>query len=214
VRREAPLPPFDVHVPLMSVPGILQVDLASIPTRVPYLAADPADVDRWQATLADRQGLRVGIAWQGNPRYRWDRLRSIPVAQFAPLFQVPGTSWVSLQKGPGADQLAAIAGQFDVLDLGPRLGDFADTAAVMRHLDLVIACDSAVAHLAGALGVAAWTLLPLGPDWRWLLDRDDSPWYPTARLFRQTALLDWAGVVVRMREAMQSRLEAAPGRSS
>jgi len=147
----------------------------------------------------------VGIAWQGSPTYRYDHLRSIPLAQFAPLARVEGVRLISLQIGPGTDPLQ---GRFPVLDLGSRLdeasGRFMDTAAVMMNLDLVISSDTAVPHLAGALGVPVWLALPLFPDWRWLLEREDSPWYPTMRLFRQTRYGHWEDVFERMAEELKA----------
>jgi len=146
--------------------------------------------------------LRVGIAWQGSPTYRYDRQRSIPLAQFARLAEVPGVQLISLQKGTGVEQLASWQGQNALPDLGKRLdengGAFMDTAAVMKTLDLVICSDTAIPHLAGSLGVPVWLALPLVPDWRWLLDREDSPWYPTMRLFRQTRCEHWEDVFGRM----------------
>jgi hypothetical protein len=164
-------------------------------------------VTHWRGELASLPGLKVGIAWQGNPAFRGDAQRSIPLARFLPLARVKGARLISLQKGPGTEQLGALAGQFEVLDLNGRLdeisGAFMDTAAVIMNLDLVIACDSAVVHLAGALGAAVWVALPLVPDWRWLLEREDSPWYPTMRLFRQTRAGHWEDVFERMAEELQ-----------
>jgi hypothetical protein len=137
--------------------------------------------------------LLVGIAWQGNPAFRNDYLRSIPLSHFASLTKVDGVRLVSLQKGPGTEQLTGDDIKL-IANLDEAAGPFMDTAAIMKHLDLVICSDSAVAHLAGALGVPAWIALPLIPDWRWLLEREDSPWYPSARLFRQTRLGCWEDV--------------------
>ena len=148
----------------------------------------------WKQRLAGIEGLRVGIGWQGNPRYPFDRGRSIPLEQFAPLAQIPQVRLISLQKEAGIDQLARNAESFEIITLGGELdaeGAFVDTAAVIRNLDLVVTSDTALAHLAGALGAAVWMPLPIVPDWRWLLARDDSPWYPTMRLFRQSTAGDW-----------------------
>jgi tetratricopeptide (TPR) repeat protein len=202
VAEGDPLPPFDVQVPLMSLPGLLGITLASIPARVPYLSAEPAFVEHWGPRLRTGPGLRVGIAWQGNPRHRSDRHRSVALTQFAPLARLPGVRLISLQQEHGCEQLAALAGRFLVEDAGPgRDGGawtFADTAAVLGHLDLVVSVDTALAHLAGALTVPAWVALAADPDWRWLLDRDDSPWYPTMRLFRQEQLGQWKPVFARI----------------
>lgn len=201
VPRGAPLPPFEVHALLQSLPGLFHTTLATVPAEVPYVFADARLVERWREELRALPGFRVGIAWQGDFKHRWDRHRSIPLGHFEPLARVEGVRLVSLQKGPGADQLRVLAGCFPVtaferLDEEP--GPFMDTAALMRSLDLVVTCDTALAHLAGALAVPVWVALPAAPDWRWLLQRADSPWYPTMRLFRQTAPGDWADVFARM----------------
>ena len=182
----------------MSLPGLLGTTLATVPADVPYLAADPGRVAHWRHELGSVAGFRIGIAWQGSPRHRRDRFRSIPLCQFAPLADIEGVRLLSLQYGFGRDQLAALEGRFPVIDLGDDLGDFLETAAVLRSLDLVITVDTAVAHLAGALGVPVWVALAYSPDWRWLLEREDSPWYPTMRLFRQARPGDWEGVFQRM----------------
>src|SRR5262249_22870230 len=155
--------------------------LETVPANVPYLSAEPALVEQWRRELAPAGGLKVGIVWQGNPKYRADRQRSIPLARFAPLARVPGGRLFSLPKGPGAEQLAGLKEEFAVTDLGPRLdemtGAFVDTAAVLKNLDVLVTCDTAAGHLAGALGVPAWVALPFASDWRWVLGRDESPWY-------------------------------------
>jgi tetratricopeptide (TPR) repeat protein len=203
------LPAFDVYAPLLSVPGILKTSLETVPAKVPYLLPKPAMVESWRSRLAEFDGFKIGIAWRGSPTFRGDRFRSIPLRCFAPLAQVPGVRWMSLQKGAGTGQLAEIRDFFPVTDLGSRLDDFMDTAAVLMNLDLVIACDTAVAHLAGALGADVWVALPFAPDWRWLLDRSDSPWYPTMRLFRQKKLGEWAGVFEAIHEALCQRLSSS-----
>jgi hypothetical protein len=188
------LPAFDVYAPLLSLPHLLGTTLATVPAAVPYLHADPALVERWRGELAAGPAFRVGIGWQGSPLHPADRRRSVPVSFFRPLAAVPGVRLYSLQKGTGAEQLGGPHGRFPAEDLSPRLADFADTAAVMKNLDLVITVDTALAHLAGALGLPVWVALPFAPDWRWLTGRDDSPWYPTARLFRQPRAGAWAEV--------------------
>jgi Flp pilus assembly protein TadD len=203
-----PLPLFDVHAPLLSLPGIFGTNLASIPAVVPYLSAEPDLVQKWAAEVRARPGLKVGIAWQGNPKNPDSRWRSVPLALFAPLAQVPGVQLFSLQKGPGSEQLSAVADSWPITDLASRLdeesGPFLDTAAVMTHLDLVITVDTATAHLAGALGVRTWVALAFVADWRWLQEREDSPWYPTVRLFRQRQPGNWAEVFERMAAAFGS----------
>ncbi len=148
----------------------------------------------------------IGIAWQGNPSHQTDRWRSFPLSQFAPLAELPGVRLINLQTDDGLDQIAPLAGRLPISELtGRRLFDFAETAAIVANLDLVIAPDTAVAHLAGGLGVPVWVALCSVPDWRWLHGRDDSPWYPTMRLFRQTRLGDWDGVFRRITEALKSK---------
>ena len=195
-------PAFDVHAPLLSLPAIFRHPVEKVPAKVPYLHADEKLLVKWQHELAPLQGTKIGIAWQGRPTHRGDRQRSIPLIQFARLARIEGVRLVSLQKGPGTDQLRELGGQFAIADLESRLGDdaesFANIAAVMKSIELVICCDTAIAHLAGALGVPVWVALPLDPDWRWLLEREDSPWYPTMRLFRQQRVGDWETVLERM----------------
>jgi len=195
----APLPKFDVHAPLMSLSHTLGITLDTVPTGVPYLAADPRLLKQWRGPVRNLPGFKVGITWQGNRSYSFDHFRSIPLAQFAPLAEVEGVQLISLQKNQGCEQLAEVANQFTPRDLGSTLdnnniGAFMETAAVMCNLDLVITSDTATAHLAGGLGVPVWVLLSAAPEWRWLIDRADSPWYPSMRLFRQSELGDWEGV--------------------
>jgi hypothetical protein len=209
VAEGEPLPAFDVQAPLLSLPGLLGTTLATVLAAVPYLAADLALVERWRQELSGVGGFKVGICWQGNPRHPWDRHRSLPLEEFAPLAEVPGVRLVSLQQGAGAEQLRALAGRFPVVELPPALdgtaGDFADAAAVLRCLDLVVSADTAAAHLAGTLGVPAWVALSAIADWRWRVRRKDSPWYPTLRLFRQERLGAWGPVFARMAEAVRQR---------
>jgi hypothetical protein len=184
-----------------------------VPTNVPYLFADAALVEHWRGQLPPTRTFRVGIVWQGNPGYRKDNLRSIPLAAFAPLAQLEGVELCSLQKGPGTEQLAAAP--FPVTDLGARLheqgGAFTDTAAVLHSLDLVVAPDTALAHLAGGLGVPVFVALSPVPDWRWLLGRDDSPWYPSAQLFRRAEGGGWGSVFERIAAGVAERAGAKRG---
>jgi hypothetical protein len=211
VEQGTPLPPFDCHAPLLSLPGIFHTTPATVPAEVPYVFADPGLVERWRRELGQYSGFKVGIAWQGNPHFKADRLRSIPLARFAPLARVHGVQLFSLQKGFGCEQLRTI--DFPVVDLGSRLdetgGAFTDTAAVMRNLDLVIACDTVISHLAGALGVHVWLALAFSAHWTWLLAREDCLWYPTTRLFRQRRSGDWEEVFERIAGELR-RLVAAP----
>ena len=197
VPRDGPLPPFDAQSPLMSLGAVLQVSAATLPP-APYLAADPARVQAWRAKLGP--GFKVGLVWQGHRLHRNDRNRSLPAASLAPLLTVPDVRWFSLQKEPDARDLSMLPG---VVDLAAGLTDFAETAAAMTTMDLVVAVDTAVAHLAGALGKPVWLALPHAPDWRWLMGRADSPWYPTARLFRQSERGAWNGPVGAMRAALE-----------
>lgn len=215
ISVEGPYPPFDVHVPLMSLPHVMGTRLESIPGDVPYLAIEEERIACWRERLADLAGFRVGIVWQGRPAHARDRLRSMPLAAFRPLAAVPDVRLISLQQGPGSEQLTALAeldaGEcFAVVDpklqIEPDGSVFLDAAAVMKNLDLVIACDTGLAHLAGGLAVPVWVALPLGSEWRWLHQRDDSPWYPTMRLFRQTTFRDWDGVFQRLAVALQQRV--------
>lgn len=201
-----PLPDFDVHAALLSLPATFNANLGNIPAKVPYLRADPRLVEHWRQELSPISGFKVGIVWQGNPKHLTDRRRSMPLAHFASLAWVPGVRLISLQKGHGTEQIRDVADRFAVVDLGSRLdegnGAFMDTAAVMKNLDLVISTDTATAHLAGALNVPVWVTLPDVPDWRWLMERSDSPWYPSMRLFRQPRRGDWATVFQCMTKAL------------
>ncbi|MGC8643955.1 MAG: tetratricopeptide repeat protein, partial [Isosphaeraceae bacterium] len=197
--------PFDVYAALLSLPRIIGTTLTTIPARVPYLFAEPELRTHWQERLRGVSGFKVGIVWQGNPENKRDGRRSVPLSAFAPLADVPGVRLVSLQWAQGREQLPELANRLGVLDLGAELEEFADLAAAIVNLNLVITVDTAAAHLAGALGVPVWVALPVVPDCRWLEDRQDSPWYPSMRLFRQTAWGDWAGVFERLREALRQQ---------
>jgi len=224
------LPPFDVQEHLLDLPGLLHTTLATIPAEIPYLHADAELVRYWRRELrkSPKSDVRcpisnaslptsdighrtsdflVGIAWKGSAKNLSDEKRSISLSCFADLARVEGVQLISLQKGPGTEQIEALAGRFPVLDLGSRLdeasGGFMDTRAVIMNLDLVISCDTAVPHLAGPLGVPVWVVLPVAADWRWLLEREDSPWYPTMRLFRQARHGQWEDVFERMAQELK-----------
>ena len=202
LRAAEPPPAHDFQLPLLSIPGVLGIDERTIPAAVPYLAAVAADAVALAPDLAAVQRtLRVGISWAGNPLHVNDRRRSCPLATLAPLIELPGITWFSLQKGDGEDQIAQVRGASRIRLLDAR-NDFARKAALIDGLDLVISVDTAHAHLAGALGKPLWILLPAAPDWRWGLRRSDSPWYPTARLFRQPRTGDWASVVADVEAAL------------
>ncbi|HEY9104772.1 tetratricopeptide repeat protein [Chitinimonas sp.] len=205
---DEPLPEgeWDGWVPMLSVPGLCDTRLETIPAKLPYLLAEPAAQAGWRERLAvacTPGALRVGLAWQGNPRFENDAERSLPgIATLAPLWQVPGVVFVSLQKGPG--ELGAVPPGQPLFNPAAELHDFADTAALMANLHLVISVDTAVAHLAGALGLPCWLMLPdHKTDWRWFLGRSDTPWYPGAlRLFRQPQVGDWTSVVVALQASL------------
>ncbi len=192
---------FDMHVPLLELPRLFGTKLESIPRQVPYLTVDADQVAAWRPRItADR--FNVGLCWAGRPAHPNDRNRSIALAAFAPLARVPGVTFYSLQKGAAAEQLRQPPAGMQLIDYSGDLHDFADTGALIMNLDLVISVDTAPVHVAGALAHEVWTLLPFAPDWRWLRDREDSPWYPTMRLFRQPRLGDWEGVMERVAEAL------------
>ncbi|MEN3111576.1 tetratricopeptide repeat-containing glycosyltransferase family protein [Uliginosibacterium paludis] len=195
---------WDCWSPPLSLPHYCGTEGRNIPAPIPYLHATPEDLLRWQACLPT-SGLRVGLVWQGNPRFENDSERSLrSVADLAPLWTVPGVSFVSLQKGAGEDDAVAFSRLQPLSLIGPQLQDFADTAAVLANLDLVISVDTAVAHLAGAMGVPCWLMLPdYGTDWRWQRERTDSAWYPQGmRLFRQERDGNWAPVIMKLAAAL------------
>ncbi|HEY1943932.1 MAG TPA: DUF6165 family protein [Roseiarcus sp.] len=205
---------FDAQIAISSLPGAFKTRLATVPASVPYLAAEPERVAKWAARLGD-SGFKVGVVWQGNPNPEADMARSVPLAAFAPLAAARGVRLISLQKGFGVEQLDVLPPGMSVetlgedFDAGPDA--FIDTAAAMTHLDLIVTCDTSTAHLAGALGRPVWVALKKNAEWRWLRDRDDSPWYPTMRLFRQKTHGDWSGVFAQMAEALAAETRANEG---
>ena len=192
------LPEFAVYAPLMSLPLILGTTLSSVPAPVPYLATDAELISRWKAETGPPGPFKIGVVWQGNPEYRQDRERSFRLAQLEGVAKIPGVQLLSFQRVFGLEQLGEVEGRFAVTDLGGKMSDFVDIAAALQSLDLVIAPDTSIAHLAGALGVRVWVALAFAPDSRWLEGRSDSPWYPSMRLFRQTRRGDWDEVFERM----------------
>lgn len=195
-RGEAP-PPYDVHCPLGSLPLALRTEPDSVPARIPYLSADASSLAKWSARLSGLVRPRVALAWSGNPDHFNDRNRSVPFARLVPLLAAPAR-FLSIQRDLRSADAEKLAAESRVAHVGGELENFTDTAAVIALADLVIAADTAVAHLAGAMGRPLWVLLPFAPDWRWTLDGESSPWYPAARLFRQTAIGDWDGVIDRV----------------
>ena len=196
---------FAAYCPLSGLPRLAGISLKTIPG-APYLRADPARASAWEArltTLLPAGSRRIGIVWAGRRTHPNDENRSMRLAALAPLGALPGISLVSLQKGPAQAGVGYYWGRAPLVNLGPEIGDFADTMAIIDRLDRVVTVDTAVAHLAGALGKEVWIMLPYAPDWRWLLDRADSPWYPSARLFRQGPDRDWAPVAAAVAEALR-----------
>jgi tetratricopeptide (TPR) repeat protein len=188
------IPHFDVHCPIMSLPLAFKTTLQTIPAKVPYLTVSENVIEKWRTKLIGRE-IKVGIAWTGNPNHVQDLDRSIPLKNLLPILGVEGTRYFSLQKDlrNGDKEILDVNSQIVRLDL--EINDFQDTAAIMMSLDLVLSCDTSIVNLAGALGRPTWVLLPFNPDWRWLLDRSDSPWYPTARLLRQTSRGEWSTLI-------------------
>jgi hypothetical protein len=197
-----PLPPFDAQCALMSLPLVLRTTLKSLPREIPYLSPPPDRISRWPARFAQIPQRKIGLAWSTNAASPTARRRSCRLADFAPLASVANTRLFSLQKGPASSETAASA--FPITDWTSDLSDFADTAALISQLDLVITVDTAVAHIAGAIGKTFWVLVPFAPDWRWLLNRSDSPWYPTARIFRQHVPGNWTQVISQIAEAQSA----------
>jgi hypothetical protein len=204
------LPKFDLHCSLMSLPLAFNTEVDTIPGDVPYLSAPSSAIAEARERFPSREegtgSLRVGIVWSGNPEHRGDAQRSIHLSALEPLAGIPGVTLISVQKGTPAAQIREVSEELrsQIVDADAALNDFADTAALVSTLDLVISVDTAVAHLAGALGVPVWLIVPYLADWRWLENREDSPWYPTARLFRQPTPGDWGGAVARVMRALRS----------
>jgi tetratricopeptide (TPR) repeat protein len=206
LRTGEKLPEFDYHCPLLSLPTAFGTELENIPNATPYLRAPEEARRKMAAVNWNPDKLRVGLLWAGNPSFLNDRFRfrSVPLKEFAPLFGVEGVRFYSLQVGPETRQLAVAPGE--IVDLAPLTGDMADTAAAIEQMDLVISVDTSVSHLAGGLNKPTWVLIPNCPDWRWLLDREDTPWYPTMRLFRQPEPGNWTAVIERLRGELEHLL--------
>jgi len=200
---DAGLPPFDFHLPLFSVPWALQ-RFAPVPLAVPGFDLEESYRVRWRARLDSGARLRVGLAWAGNPAHVQDRRRSLEPGQLAPILGVPEIQFVSLQVD-ARGSLPASPAAAEVVDFSREISDFVDSAALVAELDLIITVDTAAAHLAGTLGRPVWVLLPLVPDWRWGLEREDTPWYPTMRLFRQSSRGNWEEVLERVATALRER---------
>lgn len=197
VARGAALPSFDFHCPLLTLPLAFKTTIDTIPAEIPYLSADPNRMALWQEQLGRKIQPRIGLAWSGSAVHKNDRNRSIPLSAFADLVSRGNVQFISLQKEVRGTDKAELAAHSEILTFD-ALTDFADTAALVATLDLIITVDTSVAHVAGAMGKAVWILLPFNADWRWLIDRENSPWYPTARLFRQSAFGNWGDVLRRV----------------
>jgi len=204
-----PLPPFDLQASLPDLPGIFGTSLATIPDARGYLRPDPARAQRWKERLGSDRRRKIGLIWAGNPRHRDDRYRSIALATLEPLLRRADVAWFSLQIGERARDFAAAAAFAGVVDLAAELSDFSETAAALSQLDLLITVDTAAAHLAGALGRPTWLLLARQADWRWMRDREDSPWYASLRLFRQQNQGDWGPVIARVTSTLDREVGAS-----
>lgn len=199
-----PLPDFDVWIPLMSLAHILKVDEDNIPGVVPYLSAKKTT--RFRLRPAPQGGLNIGVVWAGSPTHQNDRRRSVELGRFLSMMGHKGVTLFSLQKGPARKEIKAQGAQGMIVDVGQQLQNFSDTAAIIDQLDLVISVDTSVVHLAGSMGKPVWLLLPFTPDWRWMHDRDDSPWYPTMQIYRQAEAGNWAEVFEKVYEALAQKL--------
>lgn len=205
-RRGEALPDFDCWISLLSLPMLFGTDFNTVPDTVPYLSVPGADVEeqrrKWPA-----EGLRVGLCWAGNSKYKNDKQRSFSLLEFKPLMDLEGVNWFSLQYGVAARQIEKYSTVMNVIDASSNHVDFAESAALIQTLDLVLTSDTSVAHLTGALGKKVWVLLSKIPDWRFGVDTEDYVWYPTMRLFRQASAGDWGGVMCKVREALVAEQE-------
>jgi tetratricopeptide (TPR) repeat protein len=209
LEQDDALPEYDLHASVFDAPRVMGTTVETIPRDCGYLRAEPPQIQKWHHELSSLRGLKVGLAWQGRTSHEHDHLRSIQLASLSPLLAVSGVSFVSLQKGFGSEQIAGSAFEHRIVDRSDSwdaegAGIFLDAAGIITNLDLVITVDSAIAHLAGALGRPVWTLLQFAPDWRWMLGSDRTPWYPSMRLFRQTTYRDWSGPVTNVVAALRT----------
>ncbi len=205
-------PPYAAYAALSGLPRLAGTRVETIPAPTPYLRADAAKIVAWRerlAALVPRGFKRVGLVWAGRPAHNNDRNRSTSLATFRPLFDLPGVAFVALQKGPATPQAGGFFARAPLVNLGAEIGDYGDTMAIMEALDLIVSVDTSVVHLAGALARPVWVMIPRAPDWRWLLGREDTPWYPSLRLWRQTTPNSWDDVVARIREALPGYLGLA-----
>jgi tetratricopeptide (TPR) repeat protein len=206
--KDDQLPEFDFHCPLLNLPSIFSTTISNIPSKAPYIACDSKSIAKWKDKLLQNgPGIKIGLVWSGNPKHKKDHKRSCSLEMFSPLADVDKATYYSLQKGKAATEADDPANGLKVINYTEDIHDFTDTAGFIENLDLIISVDTAVAHLAGALGKPVWTLLPYSPDWRWMLDREDSPWYPAMRLFRQTEPGNWDGVIQHVKESLKALLQ-------
>jgi tetratricopeptide (TPR) repeat protein len=202
------LPDFDTYCPIATLPLLFGTTLDTIPAKIPYVGVSPSLVEKWKNKIQkDNSTLRIGLVWSGNPKNIILKNKSFPLETFMPLGELHKVAFYSLQKGDASEQAKNPPEGITLIDYTDEISDFSDTAALIENLDLVISVDTAVAHLTGALGKPIWTLLPFSPAWRWMLNREDSPWYPTMRLFRQPLPGDWESVIVRVKDELRQLLE-------
>lgn len=202
IPRGEELPEFDVYCHLLSLPNIFKTNISNIPSNIPYFNINKEVIEKWNTLITGNDRIKVGLAWAGSPRHKNDRNRSIMLKLLKPVLDINDIDFYSLQVGPGSEQLKELDNEKCMIDLTNNINDFLDTAGLILNLDLVISVDTSVAHLAGALGKHVWVLLPYVPDWRWLLNREDSPWYPTMRLFRQRSSGNWDSIVQDIKEEL------------
>ena len=203
VDTDSPLPEYELHCSFLDLPELFGTQLETIPAAIPYLTPESVDVAKWQARIGSELRLKVGVVWAGGKKSMADAVRSLTLAHFLPLAEASGVCLVSLQKSDGSVSNPQVAGDLPMLDWTDELADFADTAALIENLDLVISVDTSVAHLAGALGKPVWILNRFGSEWRWLLDRNDSPWYPSMTIYRQQDRDDWTALMARIAGDLQ-----------
>jgi Flp pilus assembly protein TadD len=201
--NRSPADSCDYYVPIMSLPMLFATDIRTIPSNIPYLFVDPIKVGQWKNRINSKDFKKIGIVWAGKPVHGNDKNRSCELEHFLPLARIPGVEMYGLQKGDAARQAETSAGMKGIINFDRELKDFSETAAAIENLDLIISVDTALVHLAGAMGKPVWTLLPYAPDWRWLLEREDTPWYPTMRLFRQPARGDWGSVFDKIKDQLR-----------
>jgi hypothetical protein len=205
-------PPVKAYCTLSGLPRLHGTRLDNIPGAVPYLKADPAKAAKWKARLDELSSParpRIGLVWAGRPTHMNDRNRSAALSTLAPITDIDGVTFISLQKGQGVDQISGYFGRAPLINLGVEIDNFGDSAAIIEHLDLVVTVDTAIGHLTGAMGKPAWIMLPYAPDWRWLRERTDTPWYPDVRLFRPAAPKDWASITSAVAAALHDRYSTA-----